>query len=272
MELRKSGKEKAGADGGRRRKARLTAPGFYALPQDVAGDRVVLRGEEARHAARVCRCSVGDLIDAMDGAGTLYRCRVSACSAEATEAEVLERLPEHGEARTRVTLAVAPVKGERFDWLVEKAVEAGAARILPVVTERTVREAGGRRERWQRVALAAMKQTKRARLTEVAEARPFSEALADLAREVDLLLMAWEGAELALSRVEGTSRGLAEVMPSSPVGSVGVLVGPEGGFTDEEVAAARSLGARPFSLGPRRLRTETAGVLAVALILHELEK
>ena len=194
----------------------------------------------------------------------LYRCRVLSCSAEGTEAEVLERLPEYGEARTRVTLAVAPVKGERFDWLVEKAVEAGAARILPVVTARTVMEAGGRGERWQRVALAAMKQTKRSRLTEVAEARPFGEALAGLARGVDLLLMAWEGAE--------TSADLAKVIPSSPVASVGVLVGPEGGFTDEEVAAVRSLDARPFSLGPRRLRTETAGVLAVALVLYEMGK
>ncbi|MBM3460450.1 MAG: 16S rRNA (uracil(1498)-N(3))-methyltransferase, partial [Armatimonadetes bacterium] len=230
-------------DRGRRRKARLTAPGFYVLPKDVAGDRVALRGEEAHHAARVCRCRRGDLIDATDGVGTLYRCRVLSCSAEATEAEILERLPEHGEARTRVTLAVAPVKGERFDWLVEKAVEAGAARILPVVTERTVIEAGGRRERWQRMALAAMKQTKRSRLTEVAEAWPFGEALADLAKEVDLLLMAWEGAE--------TSADLSKVIPSSPVASVGVLVGPEGGFTEEEVALARPLGARPFSLGPR---------------------
>lgn len=250
-------------DRGRRRKARLTAPGFYVLPQDAAGDRVVLRGEEARHAARVCRCRAGDLIDATDGAGMFYRCRVAACSADAVEAEVLERMPEHGEGRTRLTLAVAPVKGERFDWLVEKAVEAGAARILPVVTERTVREAGGRRERWQRVALAAMKQTKRARLTEVAEARPFSEALPALAKGVDLLLMAWEGA--------GASADLSKAIPSSPVASVGVLVGPEGGFTEEEVAMARSLGARPFSLGLRRLRTETAGVLAVALALYELE-
>lgn len=249
-------------DRGRRRKARLTAPGFYVLPQDVAGDRIVLRGEEAHHAARVCRCRRGDLIDATDGAGTLCRCRVLSCSAEVTEAEVLERLPEYGEARARVTLAVAPVKGERFDWLVEKAVEAGAVRILPVITERTVMEAGGRRERWQRVALAAMKQTKRSRLTEVAEARPFDEALPGLAKGVDLLLMAWEGAE--------SSQRLAEVIPDSHVASVGILVGPEGGFTDEEVALARLLGARPFSLGPRRLRTETAGVLAVALVLYEL--
>lgn len=251
-------------DRDRRRKARLTAPGFYVLPQDVAGDRVVLRGEEAHHAARVCRCRAGDLIDATDGAGTLYRCRVVVCSADMTETEILERLPEHGEARARATLAVAPVKGERFDWLVEKAVEAGAARIVPILTERTVVEGGGRHERWERVALAAMKQSKRSRLTEVAEARPFNEVLPEMAREMDLLLLAWEGA--------GASDPLSKVIPSSPVATAGILVGPEGGFTDEEVAAARSAGARPFSLGPRRLRTETAGALAVALVLYELEK
>lgn len=251
-------------DRDRRRKARLTAPGFYVLPQDVVGDRVLLRGEEAHHAARVCRCRPGDLIDATDGAGTLYRCRVVVCSVDTTEAEVLDRLTEHGEARARVTLAVAPVKGERFDWLVEKAVEAGAARIVPMLTGRTVVEGGGRLERWRRVALAAMKQSRRARLTEVTEARPFGEALPELEREVDLLLLAWEGAE--------ASDSLSKVIPASPVNSVGILVGPEGGFTEEEVAAARAAGARPFSLGPRRLRTETAGMLAVALVLHELEK
>lgn len=249
-------------DRDRRRKARIAAPAFYVLPQDVTGDRIALRGEEAYHAARVCRCRPGDLIDATDGAGMFYRCQVSACSAEVTEADALERLPEHGEARTRVTLAVAPVKGERFDWLVEKAVESGAARILPMVTERTVVQAGGRGDRWRRVALAATKQAKRSRLTEVTEVRPFCDVLPDLAAQVDLLLLAWEGALAPLS----------DAIPSSPVASASVLVGPEGGFTEEEVAAARSLGARPFSLGPRRLRTETAAVLSVALVLYELEK
>ena len=251
-------------DRDRRRKARLTAPGFCVLPEDVTGDRIVLRGEEAHHAARVCRCQRGDGIDATDGAGMFYRCRVTSCAVDATEAEILERLPEHGEPKTRVTLAVAPVKGERFDWLVEKAVESGASEILPILTTRTVVEPGHKRDRWRRVALAALKQTKRSRLTEVAETVPFSEALAGLAGRVELLLIAHEVAE--------PSADLSRVLPASLIASVGLLIGPEGGFTDEEVSASCVLGARPFSLGPRRLRTETAGVLAVALVLHELGK
>lgn len=250
-------------DRDRRRKARLTAPGFFVRPQDVAGDRIALRGEEAHHAARVCRCRPGDLIDATDGAGMFYRCRVSVCSPEMTQAEILARIPEHGEPRTRVALAVAPVKGERFDWLVEKAVEVGAAQILPMITARTVVEAGQRHDRWQRVALAAVKQARRSRLPRIAEVRPFGDVLSALAPQVDTLLLAYEGADPSVD--------LSKCLTASPVGSLGILVGPEGGFTEEELAAARSLGARPFSLGPRRLRTETAAILSVALVLHELE-
>ncbi len=251
-------------DRDRRRKARLTPAGFLVLPEDVTGDRIVLRGAEAHHAARVCRCQPGDGLDAADGAGMYYRCRVVSCSAGVAEAEILERLPEHGEPKTRVTLAVAPVKGERFDWLVEKAVEAGASEILPILTTRSVVEPGAKHDRWRRIALAAMKQSKRSCLTDVAETIPFPEALSGLSARVDRLLIAHEDADAALT--------LSQVLPSFPVASVGLLIGPEGGFTDKEVSAACALGARPFSLGPRRLRTETAGVLTVALVLHEFGK
>jgi 16S rRNA (uracil1498-N3)-methyltransferase len=250
-------------DRDRRRKARLTAPGFLVLSRDVSGDRIVLRGDESRHACRVCRCRPGDRIEAADGGGGYYRCRVLACAPDRVEAEILERVPEHAEPAVRVSLAAPPIKGERFDWLVEKAVEAGVAEILPAVTSRTVVEPSGRGDRWRRVALAAMKQSHRCRLPRIADALPLAEVLADLAGRTELLLMPWEALD--------PGSGLAGCLAGRSVRSVGLLVGPEGGFTEEEVAMARDAGARPFSLGPRRLRTETAAILSLALVLHELE-
>lgn len=247
-----------------RRKGRVTSAGFFVLPDDVSGDRITLRTEEAHHASHVCRCRTGDRIDATDGIGTFYRCRVSKISPDLLQAEILERLPEHGEPRILLVLAVPPLKGERFDWLVEKAVEVGAGKIIPISTERTVVEADHRRDRWMRVALSATKQARRSRLTEISEVRPYPEALSELAGQVDLVLLACEDPE--------DSDDLRKGFSSAAVSSLGILVGPEGGFTRKEIDAARSIGARPFSLGPQRLRTETAGVVAVALALNEFRK
>jgi len=170
-----------------------------------------------------------------------------------------------------ITLVQGLPKSDKMDFIVQKVTELGVKRIIPVITQRTIIRLGKekaqvRRIRWQRIALEAAKQSGRAIIPEVREVIPFIQALNNLNGE-SLNLIPWE---------EETSTSLKEVLKHHtshiphPVSQITVFIGPEGGFTPEEVRAAREKGALPVSLGPRLLRTETAGLVTLAMILYEL--
>ncbi len=235
-------------------------PRVFVRPEAVLGDRVRFEPDEARHLGRVRRVRPGDLVDATDGAGHLYTVRVTALD-EAGAWGTIEGRSEPGrESPCAITLAQAVLKGDRMAWLVQKATELGVARIVPMETARVVaRAAPGAmpHRRWERIAREAVKQSGRVVVPVVERPRSF----ADAAREApghDLALLCWEGGDstLTLDRAVPASCRPARLL---------LLVGPEGGFTPEEVALAERSGARPVSLGPRILRAESAGLAAVAL-------
>lgn len=226
---------------------------FYVQPADVGAAFFVLRDQEREHAVRVCRKRVGDQLAAVDGQGHRYQGEVMAIDKQ----EMQVRLQQHdygfAEPRLQLTLAAALLKGGHFDEVVEKGVELGVSCLQPLITERTIADPSGQRmERWQEKARSAMKQCGR------------SVCPAVLA-PVTLLQF--------LEQTNGQARYLAHAeseRSASPVlngPAVYVLIGPEGGFTDEEAAACLALDVRPLSLGPRRLRAETAAVVAVTVIM-----
>ncbi|OPX23222.1 MAG: hypothetical protein B1H02_05185 [Candidatus Latescibacteria bacterium 4484_107] len=236
---------------------------FYVQPQDVTKDRVILRGEEAHHCLRVRRHRKGDVIEAVDGAGMGYQVRIERVEAEELAGKIVGVRPEWGEPKTKITLAQSLIKGDGFDWIVEKATELGVHRIVPMRTGRTVLPTvrPGKIRRWEKIARSAMKQSKRCRQPVIEAVSPFEDTL-ELLRALDGILLAWED-----ERKHSLKDALSE-LPSPK--TIGILVGPEGGFSADELELARQSGARFFSMGPRRLKAETAGILAVGLTLYEL--
>ena len=225
---------------------------YYTPPENISGEALTLEAEESVHLARVMRKRPGDEILVADGEGTAYAATITSVEGRQTLCRITARLPEHNEPKHRLTLAVGLIKNaSRFDVLVEKATELGVERIIPLLTKRTIRHAP-RTERWRAIALAAMKQSGRSRLPRIEEPATLSEVLSNVG-----------GAAAAILHERASGTPLAELSPGLSL----VLIGPEGGFTDEETQQAIEAGCREASLGTRRLRTETAAVVAAALLL-----
>jgi len=228
---------------------------FYFPPDSLRDGVIVFARDESRHMVRSLRLAAGDWLRATDGAGRFYDA-------------VLERtVGPQAEARVRATVEVAApvpsvtiyqgvVRPQRMDFLIEKAAELGCAGLVPVECARSVRRvARPRLARWRRLAREAMKQSRRAHLTEISEPMDFRAAAAG-SGDFDLVLLA---------RGDPSAGPLVKVMEASAARAA-LWIGPEGGFTDEEVEGLQAAGARPFSLGPYRLRSETAALAALAAI------
>ena len=245
----------------------MSAPVFLAadLTDAAPGAPVTLRGEEARHATTVRRIRVGETVELVDGRGTRVRGPVSSTQGELTiTVDTVEVEPPPA---VRLTLVQALAKGGRDEQAVETATEVGIDEVVPWQSERCVsvwagKKAGRGRERWQAVALAATKQSRRARLPEVAELVVGRALLDRVARIVDdggTVLVLHEEADQPLRSV-----------PLPTYGEVAVVVGPEGGLSPREVSELRDRGAAVVRLGPHVLRSSTAGPIATALLAQAL--
>jgi 16S rRNA (uracil1498-N3)-methyltransferase len=230
---------------------------LHVPAERLAGARLTLTGEDHQHVARVLRARAGDRLTLFDGAGTEVDAEVTrvgkhdlelalgACRAGSTTA-----------APVAITLLVAVPRGERMDLIVQKTTELGVARIVPLLTERSVaRPEPARRARWEKIAREAARQCGRADVPRVDE--PVALGLAVAAPDLPASRFAlWE-------TERGRSLRTALASPSSPTA---LLVGPEGGFAPQEIALAAAAGFVPVSLGPRILRVETAAIVSVALV------
>ena len=227
---------------------------FFASPARLFDSRIVLDAEESHHLVRVLRLLPGATVFAFDGNGAEYECEVARVSKEATELNVLARLSNEVESPLQLTLAQALVKGDKVDWVVQKATELGVTRIVPLVTEHSeFRKAEGRElrlQRWRRIALEATKQCGRRKLIELGEVQNFQQFC-----EAET-----NGLRLIFSERGGN--GLAEIARAD---YLVLTVGPEGGWSEGEIKLAETHGFVPVHLGNRILRTETAAVAAVSL-------
>jgi 16S rRNA (uracil1498-N3)-methyltransferase len=248
---------------------------FYASPDEINGSAIRLSRDESHHLTRVLRLNVGEEVFVFDGCGREYRCSFIAFEHSCARLEISETLFDKSESMINITLAQALAKGEKFDLIVQKATELGASAIVPLVTAHTDVKLSDERsekrlERWRRISLEAMKQCGRRRLVEIAPPLTLKEYLdvfqaqdtapSDLKIPRTLLIFSERG---------GTSitDALARSVDKS---AIIALIGPEGGWSDEELALLDERGARAVTLGPRVMRTETAAVVAVTLIQHIL--
>ncbi|GAA3445251.1 16S rRNA (uracil(1498)-N(3))-methyltransferase [Planomonospora venezuelensis] len=236
----------------------MTVPVFLADPADLARARFVLGGSEGRHAAAVRRLRAGERLDLTDGAGAVAECVVLAAGKDSLEVEVVGRRDVPA-PRPRLVVVQGLPKGERGELAVEMMTEAGVDVIVPWAAARCVTQWKGERAakslaRWRSTAREAGKQARRFHLPEVTG--PATTAgVAALLSAAALGVVLHEEAAAPLSGLEPPGEG-----------DIVVVVGPEGGIADEELAAFRAAGAVPTLLGPTVLRTSTAGVAAAAVL------
>ena len=221
----------------------------------MGAEQIALEGEENAHLVRVMRKREGHQILITDGEGTAYTATITSISRQRTLCRISARHDGFNEPAQHVRLAVGLTKNPgRFDYLVEKTTEIGVSSIVPLVSERTIRQAP-RTERWRSIALAAMKQSLRSRLPQIEEPTTLARLLAEPGPSGGVILHEQSDAAHLAS--------LCSRLGERPT----IIVGPEGGFTEEELRQAVGAGWFQASLGARRLRTETAAVVAAALLL-----
>ncbi len=226
------------------------------MPALQAG-RAELRGDDARHLARVLRAEPGQKYEISDGRAA-YLAEIVEARGDRVTFQVIEPVDSPA-LPVRLTLCASLIKFDRFEWMIEKATELGVERILPVEAERSERglfEASGKRgRRWERIALESSQQARLVSVPEVAPAARFSQAL-DPAAEYRYFLE------------ETTAPPLLRLLPANgrPSDRVALLTGPEGGWTDAERGLAAAAGWQPASLGPLVLRAETAAMAALAIL------
>ncbi len=250
----------------------MTRRRFFAPPEQFApdGSTVTIAADEARHLRDVLRLNPGDEVFIFDGVGREFRCVIDDCGRSGATLNVTNEVEAaRPESLLQLTLAVALLKGEKFDLVVQKATELGVQRIVPVVTKladmRLRDEADGARRvaRWQRIALEACKQSGRARVPEI----DTPVACAALIESVPPDSHEWR-----VVFAERGGRGLDEMinnLQAQPI-VVTALVGSEGGWTDEEIQLAHNTGWSIITLGGRTLRAETAAITVTALLQHAL--
>ncbi|NLJ99734.1 MAG: 16S rRNA (uracil(1498)-N(3))-methyltransferase [Clostridia bacterium] len=243
---------------------------FFINARDIVGGTAKIIGDEAYHIIKVLRLGPGTSIIICDGEGYEYKGDIASIDSNTVIIKILGAKKTGGEPGVKISLAQAlSRKSANFEFVIQKAVELGVNNIVPLLTDRTVVRAEEdrfrkRRKRWQRIALEAAKQSRRGRVPAVEKPSNLQDFLERLPRDT-LCLMPWEGED---------STGIGEILKwessKNFIRPVALLIGPEGGFTPEEVDNARRSGAIPVSLGPRILRTETAGIIALGIVLYEL--
>jgi 16S rRNA (uracil1498-N3)-methyltransferase len=227
-------------------------PRFLVAAGVAAPQTVLLDAEQARHV-RVRRLRSGDAVALFDGGGRSFRGVIAEISRRGVMVSISEELPHRSaESVLDVTLALASIKPDRFEWAIEKATELGVARVRPFISQRSLaRPSPARLHRWRQIARGAAKQAGRSIVPAVDAPVAFDDVLAD---SDGWRMLCWERPD-----------GLAQRPRPAELRKLTVIIGPEGGFTEAEASAAAAAGCEIMSLGPRMLRAETAAVVAVAL-------
>jgi 16S rRNA (uracil1498-N3)-methyltransferase len=240
----------------------VSTPRFFVDGVCLPGESVALRGEDARKIAVVLRMHAGEAIEVIDAEGTAFAATID-LQRSGVSATLRERLASGSLAECTLILAQAIPKGQKMDFVVEKATELGVASIVPLVTERTIADASpAKLERWRRLARAAAAQSGRVRPAEVEMPLDWAAFCAQSER-FGRVIVPWERAE----RIPLRER-LASVLAGAR--KIAIAIGPEGGFAQHEVERAVAAGATSVSLGARVLRTETAGLVVCSILRYAL--
>ena len=251
---------------------------FFVEPHQVGEHEIQILGTDVNHIKNVLRMRIGDQIAVSDGFGHAYKCRIVRLEEAQVAADIIAREDVHAELPSRLVLFQCLPKGDKMELIIQKAVELGAASIVPVASRRCVvkldtKKEENKRRRWNAVAESAAKQSGRGIIPQVAPTVDFKEAVRQ-AKALDVCLIPYECAD-ELLEVQGMTameqtRSLLQNIEKGQ--SVGIFIGPEGGFEKAEVQAAIEAGAKPITLGKRILRTETAGLCILSVLMFYMEE
>lgn len=242
---------------------------FFVTPSQVDGTFIYIEGSDVNHMKNVLRMRVGESVTVSDGNNRKYVCRVDGYEEGRVRLCICEEEEQDTELASRIYLFQGLPKQEKMELIVQKCVELGIYQIVPVAMKRCVvkldaKKAAKKVERWNAIAESAAKQAGRGVIPEVLPVMSYREALA-MAKELDVVLLPYELAE----GMAETKRLIQSIRPGQ---SVGIFIGPEGGFEKEEVELAEAEGARAITLGKRILRTETAGLAILSVLMFHLEE
>jgi 16S rRNA (uracil1498-N3)-methyltransferase len=249
---------------------------FLPLEQ-LASDQVTITGDQARHLALVLRSQPGDTVTVFDGNGCKYECRLTVVHKKEVQAEIIEKSPYSIESPLAITLAQGIAKGEKMDFIIQKSTELGVSKIIPLITERSQVRHTHKTGRWRKIALSASRQSGREKVPEIEEPATLDNCLDELISPAargyieDIKGVKLDSGTCIILSEEYKTRNLKQILTSAnDTSRITILVGPEGGFSKEEVSAAVEKGFTEVSLGPRILRTETAPIAAISIIQYEL--
>ncbi|MCS7191600.1 MAG: 16S rRNA (uracil(1498)-N(3))-methyltransferase [Armatimonadetes bacterium] len=237
----------------------------FIVPFRLTKEHLALTDDLAHRLLHVLRMKVGNRVLLCDLQGSEWLAEIVSTEKNFVRLQLLERVSTSQELEVEIKLFQSIPKGEKMDFIVQKATELGVQKIVPMFTKRTVvqlspERAKSRRERWQKIAAAATEQCGGRIVPEVSVPIPFKQAVNE-ASAADVWLLFYEATDEPLNEA---------IKPHRNASSVAIMVGPEGGFEPSEVEMAKQKGAKVVSLGKRILRTETAAIVAVAIVLHEL--
>ena len=241
-------------------------PKYFTSPESINGDTITLDEETSLHLSRVLRCKTGDMITVGDGSNIDYECEITEVTKNAVTARIIDKHLNLNEPDVKITLYQGLPKSDKMELIIQKCVEIGVDRIVPVSMARSVvkldKKGDKKTERWNKISLSAAKQCGRGRIPEVANVMTFRQAVED-SRSCDGRLMPYENEQ---------KNGLKSFCDNFKGKSIAVFIGPEGGFDPSETELAKADGITPVTLGRRILRTETAGLVTAVILLHRLEE
>ncbi len=236
----------------------------------ICGDRIVITGEDVNHIKNVLRMKIGEEIAVSNGVdGREYRCEVAQLLSDEVVCKLRFIKENDVELPAQVYLFQGLPKADKMELIIQKAVELGVYSVIPVATRRSIvklddKKAAAKQNRWQGIAEAAAKQSKRKIIPKIEKVMSFAEAL-EMAKELEVRLIPYELAE-DMSHTKEIIERIREGQ------KIAIFIGPEGGFDETEIALASEVGVEPITLGKRILRTETAGMTVLAWLMYHLEK
>ena len=243
---------------------------FFVEEPAMGEDSITITGGDVNHIKNVLRMSVGDKICVINGQNNKeYYCEITAVGNDVVDTRICEIRESDQELGNEIVLFQGLPKSDKMELIIQKAVELGVHTIVPVSTDRTVvkldaKKEANKRKRWMSISESAAKQSGRLRIPEVTPVVSYREAL-EMAKKMDVRLIPYELAE----GMEKTRELMSSIQPGQ---SVAVFIGPEGGFESSEIEKAMEIGAWPITLGKRILRTETAGLVTLAMLVYNLER
>ena len=241
-------------------------PKFFIDRGSISSEGIRITGEDVVHIKKVLRLKCGDTIVLCDGAGHDYNVSIERFEQDSVLTKVLSSVPNHREPPVSISLFQGIPKSDKMDYIIQKSVELGITRIVPVMTERTIvrienaKDAENKVSRWQRISLEAAKQCNRGVVPRVEFPVTYETALKQM-QDSSLSIMPYE---------KETGSRLRDCLEKYETGDVSVFIGPEGGFSEKEAESALASGMRTVSLGPRILRTETAGIMVLSILMYVL--